>query len=88
MYCVATYGVTGERDALAGTAEQVVQAMRPLTNLPLLVGVGIGSPEQASEACRFADGVVVGSALVRPLLRGDPQAALEAAREFRAAVPS
>lgn len=89
VYCVATYGVTGERDALAGTAEQVVLAMRPLTDLPLLVGVGIGRPVQASEACRFADGVVVGSALVRQLLRGDRQAALEAAREFRAAaVPS
>ncbi len=88
VYCVATYGVTGEREALSGTAAQVVEALRPLTDLPLLVGVGIGSPDQAAEACRFADGVVVGSALVRHLLGGDRDAALVLAEAFRAAVPS
>jgi tryptophan synthase alpha chain len=67
VYCVATYGVTGEREALGGTAREVVGALRPLTDLPLLVGVGIGTPEQASQACAFADGVIVGSALVRHL---------------------
>ena len=87
VYCVATYGVTGERAALAGTAQQVVSAMRPLTDLPLLVGVGIGTPEQAGEACRFADGVIVGSALVRPLLSGDRSGTLELAAAFREAVP-
>ncbi|HEX6231353.1 MAG TPA: tryptophan synthase subunit alpha [Actinomycetota bacterium] len=88
VYCVATYGVTGERTALAATAEGVVAAMRPLTDLPLLVGVGIGTPEHAGEACRFADGVIVGSALVRHLLAGDRPAALELARAFRAAIPA
>jgi tryptophan synthase alpha chain len=88
VYCVATYGVTGEREALSGTAAQVVEALRPLTDLPLLVGVGIGTPEQAAEVCRFADGVVVGSALVRHLLGGDRDAALVLAEAFRAAVPS
>ena len=88
VYCVATYGVTGEREALSGTAAQVVEVLRPLTDLPLLVGVGIGSPDQAAEACRFADGVVVGSALVRHLLGGDRDAALVLAEAFRAAVPS
>jgi tryptophan synthase alpha chain len=88
VYCVSTYGVTGERDALAGTAAEVVSALRPMTDLPLLVGVGIGTPEQAAEACRFADGVVVGSALVRHLLAGRPDAALELARAFRVAIPA
>jgi tryptophan synthase alpha chain len=86
VYCVATYGVTGERDRLAGTAQEVVRALRPLTDLPLLVGVGIGSPAQASEACAFADGVIVGSALVRRLVDGDPDGALAMAAEFRAAI--
>lgn len=86
VYCVATYGVTGERPALAGTAEEVVSALRPLTDLPLLVGVGIGTPEQAAEACRFADGIVVGSALVRSLLAGDRRGALDRARGFRNAI--
>jgi len=86
VYCVATYGVTGERERLAGTAEEVVGALRPLTDLPLLVGVGIGTPGQAAQACSFADGVVVGSALVRRLLEGDPAGALSLAREFRGAI--
>jgi tryptophan synthase alpha chain len=87
VYCVATYGVTGERRELAGTAREVVEALRPLTDVPLLVGVGIGTPEQAAEACAFADGVIVGSALVRRLLDGDRDGALELARSFRAAIP-
>jgi tryptophan synthase alpha chain len=88
VYCVATYGVTGEREHLAGTAEEVVGALRPFTDRPLLVGVGIGTPEQATEACAFADGVIVGSALVRLLLEGDTDAALSRAREFREAIPT
>jgi tryptophan synthase alpha chain len=88
VYCVATYGVTGERAELAGTAEELVAALRPMTDLPLLVGVGIGTPEQAARACAFADGVVVGSALVRHVLAGAPEAALDLARAFREAIPA
>ena len=88
VYCVATYGVTGARESLGDTARAVVEALRPHTDLPLLVGVGIGAPEQAREACRFADGVVVGSALMAPLVDGDPDRALELAAAFRAAVPA
>ncbi len=87
LYCVSTYGVTGEREELAGTAEEVVRALRPLTDVPLLVGVGIGTPEQAAAACAFADGVIVGSALVRRLLANDRDGALRLARAFRATVP-
>ncbi len=88
VYCVSTYGVTGERSALAGTAHEVVGALRPLTDRPLLVGVGIGSPEQATAACEFADGVVVGTALVRKLLEQDVPGFLELASEFRSAISS
>jgi tryptophan synthase alpha chain len=87
VYCVSSYGVTGERSELAGTAEQLVAGLRPLTDLPLLVGVGIGVPEQATAACAFADGVVVGTALVRPMLHGDPREPLRLAEEFRTAIP-
>jgi tryptophan synthase alpha chain len=86
VYCVSTYGVTGARDRLAGTAAEVVRALRPLTDLPLLVGVGIATPAQASEACAFADGVIVGSALVRRLVDRRPDEALVMAREFRRAI--
>ena len=86
IYCVATYGVTGERAGLARTAEDLVGALRPLTDLPLLVGVGIGTPEQAAQAARFADGVIVGSALVRRLIVGDADGAMELAAAFRQAL--
>lgn len=85
VYCVATYGVTGARDELESTARQVVEAVRPYTELPLLVGVGIASPEHAAEACTFADGVIVGSALMSRLIEGDTGGCVELARAFRAA---
>jgi tryptophan synthase alpha chain len=87
VYCVATYGVTGAREALGATARDVVESVRPHTDLPLLVGVGIGTPEQAAEACAFADGVVVGSALMAPILDGDLDRALSLASSFRRAIP-
>jgi tryptophan synthase alpha chain len=86
VYCVATYGVTGARERLEDTARELVEALRPRTELPLLVGVGIGSPAQAAQACAFADGVVVGSALMRHLVSGDAAGALALARSFRGAI--
>jgi tryptophan synthase alpha chain len=88
VYCVATYGVTGVREQLATTAEDLVAAIRPFSDLPLLVGVGIGTPALAAAACRFADGAIVGSALVRRLVEGDRAAALAEAEAFRAAIPT
>jgi tryptophan synthase alpha chain len=88
VYCVATYGVTGAREALQDTAKQVVGSLRPHTDLPLLVGVGIGTPSQASDACGFADGVIVGSALMRLLLEGDRQGLVDLAVSFRSSIPA
>jgi tryptophan synthase alpha chain len=88
VYCVATYGVTGVRERLATTAEELVAAVRPFTDVPLLVGVGIGTPALAAEACRFADGAIVGSALMRRLVEGDRTGALAEAEAFRAAIPA
>src|ERR671914_65431 len=87
VYCVATYGVTGARSRLEGTASELVGTLRPHTDVPLLVGVGIGTPRQAEEACGFADGVVVGSALMAEVVRGANDAALGLASAFRAAIP-
>ena len=86
IYCVATYGVTGTRDALSATARTVVDALRPVTDLPLLVGVGIASPQHAIEACRFADGVIVGSALMSPLVEGARDDTVRLAASFAEAV--
>ncbi|MEA2521709.1 MAG: tryptophan synthase alpha chain [Actinomycetota bacterium] len=88
VYCVATYGVTGARDALGDPARRVVAALRPLTGLPLLVGVGISTPEHAAEACTFADGVIVGTAMMAPIVAGDPDATVALATAFRDAIPT
>jgi tryptophan synthase alpha chain len=87
VYCVSTYGVTGARSELAGTARGVVEALRPLTDVPLLVGVGVATPEQAQAACAFADGVIVGSALMACMVRGDTEGTVALARGFRDAIP-
>jgi tryptophan synthase alpha chain len=88
VYCVATYGVTGARDELGSTAREVVGALRAHTDLPLLVGVGIGTPEQARAACGFADGAIIGSALMERLVEGDREGAIAGAEAFRAAIAS
>jgi tryptophan synthase alpha chain len=85
VYCVAAYGVTGARDRVEDTAGAVVAALRSHTDLPLLVGVGIGTPAQAVEVCTFADGVVVGSALMSRIVGGDVEGAVQLATEFRRA---
>jgi tryptophan synthase alpha chain len=88
LYCVATYGVTGIRSELAETARELVERLRPLTGLPLVLGVGVGSPQQAAEAGTFADGAVVGTALMARLVEGDRDGMLALAADFRAALPS
>ncbi len=87
VYAVARMGVTGERAALGAEAVEVVARVRRHTDRPVLVGVGVSTPEQAVEVCRSADGVIVGSALVRRLLDGGgPEAASAFVGELRAAI--
>jgi tryptophan synthase alpha chain len=87
VYCVGSYGVTGKRGSLSAVAAEVVGSLRPLTDLPLLVGVGIGTPEQAAEACGFADGVIVGSALMALMVEGNRAGTLALAAALRASIP-
>jgi tryptophan synthase alpha chain len=70
VYGVSLLGVTGERTALASHAERMGKRLKATTDKPALLGVGISTPEQAVEAAASADGVVIGSALVRRLLDG------------------
>ncbi len=70
VYLVSRTGVTGERDSLSSSVEPLVASMREVTNLPLAVGFGISTPEQAREVARVADAVVVGSAIVRLIGEG------------------
>jgi tryptophan synthase alpha chain len=64
LYAASTMGVTGARDAVSGTAEGLVSRARAHTDLPIGVGLGVRSGSQAGEVAAFADGVIVGSALV------------------------
>ncbi|MEM7482486.1 MAG: tryptophan synthase subunit alpha [Acidobacteriota bacterium] len=73
VYYVSRTGVTGERSALAPTLLKEVKRVRKRLSLPLAVGFGISSPEQVEAVAGVADGVVVGSALVR-LVEDDPKA--------------
>jgi tryptophan synthase alpha chain len=87
LYGVSLMGVTGERDSLATHATAVARRAKAVTDLPVLLGVGISTPEQAVEASAVADGVVVGSALVACLLRGDgADGAHELVSSFREAL--
>ena len=63
IYYVAVTGVTGARVALPSDLEEQVTRMRSVTDLPIGVGFGISTPEQAAKVARFADAVVVGSAI-------------------------
>jgi tryptophan synthase alpha chain len=84
VYLVSRTGVTGERTALSNTLEPLMAAMRNVTKLPLAAGFGISTPEQAGVVARIADGVVVGSALVRLIGENPSDAQLEAfARSLR-----
>jgi tryptophan synthase alpha chain len=87
VYAVARMGVTGERATLGAETAEVVARVRRHTDRPVLVGVGVSTPEQAVQVSRSADGVIVGSALVRRLLEGGgPEAASAFVGELRAAI--
>lgn len=86
VYCVSSTGVTGERADLPPELSELVTRVKASTSLPVAVGFGISSAEQAAVVARAADGVVVGSALVR---QQHDAAALEAlARDIAGAVHS
>ena len=61
-------GVTGTRTAISNSAQELVSRIRKFTQLPIAVGLGVSTPEQAKEVAAYADGVIIGSALIRELL--------------------
>ena len=74
IYAVANLGVTGERSEWSSRVEELVERIRDVTDIPVVLGVGISNPEQAAVAARLADGFIVGTALVRRVLESsDPQ---------------
>lgn len=88
IYAVGLLGVTGERAELASTAETIAAQMKEVSSQPVLVGVGVSTPDQAAQASHFCDGVVVGSALVRQVLEGaSPDQLADSVAEFRKGLP-
>ncbi len=77
IYLISRLGVTGPETSIGGDLADAVQRVRKVSNLPIAVGFGIATGEQAAAVGRLADGVVVGSALVRRLADG-----LEPARDL------
>jgi tryptophan synthase alpha chain len=70
VYAASTMGVTGARDTVASAAPELVARTRAHTDLPIGVGLGVRSREQAAEVAGFADGVIVGSAFVTAAEQG------------------
>jgi len=58
-------GVTGTRDSVSGDARSLVARIRETSDLPVAVGLGVSTAEQAHEVAQYADGVIVGSAFIR-----------------------
>ncbi len=87
VYGVSLMGVTGERTQLASRAHEMGERCKAATDKPVLLGVGISTPDQAVEAAATADGVIVGSALVGRILRGGgPEEAQAFVCELRSAL--
>ena len=75
LYYISRTGVTGAREALVEDLEEEVSALREVVELPVAVGFGISTPEQAAVVGGVADGVIVGSALIHALDEGGSEGA-------------
>ncbi|MEY3290381.1 MAG: tryptophan synthase alpha chain [Actinomycetota bacterium] len=88
VYSVGLLGVTGERTELALTATTLASRVKKVTDKPVLVGVGVSNAQQAIEASRVADGVIMGASVVRRMIEGGSEAVGSYIREVRSALDS
>lgn len=84
IYGVADMGVTGERSTVSQHVESLSERVRDVTKIPLVLGVGISTPDQAHSVRSLAEGVIVGTAMVRRVLEATD--AQDAARSLHQAV--
>lgn len=68
VYAASLMGVTGTRTSVSSSAKELVSRIRESVKTPVCVGLGVSTPEQAKEVASYADGVIVGSALIKVLL--------------------
>jgi tryptophan synthase alpha chain len=87
VYAASTMGVTGVRTSVGDAAKILVDRTRAVTEVPICVGLGVSTPEQAAQVAQFADGVIVGSAFVRALAGGsNPDDGVRAVAELAEAL--
>ncbi len=86
LYSVGLLGVTGERGTLASTATSLAARLKAITDVPVLVGVGVSDAAQAHQATRVADGVIQGASMVRRLMENGPDSVGDYVAEVRAAI--
>ena len=86
VYSVGLLGVTGERTTLASTATALAARLKAITDVPVLVGVGVSNAAQAHEAVQIADGVVQGASVMRRFLEHGPEAVADYIAEVRSAI--
>jgi tryptophan synthase alpha chain len=85
VYAASLMGVTGARASVGSGARELVGRVRALTELPVAVGLGVSTGDQAAEVASYADGVIVGSAFIARILAApDHAAAMAAVRELAA----
>lgn len=82
VYAVSRLGVTGARAQVASSAAELVRRLREQTKLPIALGFGLSRAEQVAEVAGFADGAVVGTALVERIAQAGPAQAAPAAAAF------
>ena len=86
IYCISNYGVTGVKEIDYSIIGAVCKAARRYTDVPLAIGFGIGTPEAAARAAKQADGVIVGSAVVKQILEGNIDGGIQLIADMRKAL--
>ena len=86
VYGVGVVGITGERAELAASAREIAARLKAITDKPVAVGLGISTPDQARAVAEVADGVVIGSAIIRRLIDHGFDACVQFVGELRAAL--
>ena len=86
IYCISNYGVTGVKDIDYSIIGSVCKAARRYTDVPLAIGFGIGTPEAAARAAKQADGVIVGSAVVKQIIEGNIDGGIQLIADMRKAL--
>ena len=86
IYCISNYGVTGVKEIDYSIIGSVCKAARRYTDVPLAIGFGIGTPAAAARAGKQADGVIVGSAVVKQIINGDIDGGIQLIADMRAAL--